>query len=115
MAEAVLEESVEALAVEEEVLLTVELVLSDDVLSLLSETIGGGGGGGGIWDIKLSAVVVLLESDEADELERESRSELKSLEDVVLLEVTAAGPPRLVACWISLNVAAAELVSPDAM
>jgi hypothetical protein len=95
----------------DELVLLVEDVESDEVLELSSKGIGGGG----IWPMKLRAeselVLPLLELLESES----SKSPKSAEEESPLLAPPESGPPRLVACWISLKVAAAESVSPEAM
>ena len=58
---------------------------------------------------------MLLELEESEELFRESSRDAKSAKSELVSALLEPGPPRLVACWISLKVEAAESVSPEVM
>lgn len=98
----------------DELVLLLEDVESVVSLELSSEVMGGGGGGG-ICPMKLRAELV-LSLLELELLESESsRSPKSAEEESPLLVLSESEPPRLVACWIWLKVAAADSVSPAAM
>jgi hypothetical protein len=67
--------------------------------------------------MKLKAVLVLQLLLVLALLVSESSREPKSLSDESLLCPSSPepGPPRLVACWMSLKVTAAEVVSPESI